>query len=299
MQVVEFPLPATARGLRGVLRAAKVLRRVESRWRPDIVHANGARSALVALVSLHSRPFVTLHGTGSVESDPRGWPILRRLGLVALPVLARRAWTAEPRALRLWSFQPYASPRLADLRELPLPERATFAWIGGLVDAKRPDVFVRAIAALAPSGVRGVVAGAGPRTEEIKQLVARTNAPIDMAGHVDDIEPLLAQSTAVALFSRFEAVPFALQEAMWAGRQVVATPLPGIRWLCGDDGRYATTVDEAISHLRALTDRHLAEREGRHAAQRVRLQLAPASHWTSIERAFLSELGIPAGAAWR
>ena len=294
--VVEFPLPSTARGLSGVLKAAKALRRVESGWRPDIVHANGARSALVALACLRTRPFVTLHGTGSVESDPRGWPILRRLGLVALPMLTRRAWTVGPLSLRLWSFQPYASPRLSELRELALPERATFAWIGGLNQAKLPEVFVQAIAALAPIGVRGVMAGTGPRSEEIKQLVARTKAPIEMAGQLDDLEPLLAESTAVALFSRFEAVPFALQEAMWAGRQVVATPHAGIRWLCGDGGRYATTVDEAIWHLRSLTDRHVAEREGRQAAQRVRQKLAPACQWISIEQAFLSELGIPARA---
>jgi hypothetical protein len=69
--------------------------------------------------------------------------------------------------------------------------------------------------------------------------------------------------------------------------------------LCGGEGRYATTVDEAARHLGSLTDRAVAEREGQLAAQRVRQQLRAGSQWTTIERAFLSEIGMPAGVDWR
>jgi glycosyltransferase involved in cell wall biosynthesis len=191
----------------------------------------------------------------------------------------------------MWSFRPYASPLLTELHQLPYPhtERPTFAWIGAFNQQKSPEIFVRALASLSSTGVRGVMAGTGPRSDEIAQLIASTRAPVEMVGQLDDITGLLSETTAVALFSRFEAVPFALQEAMWAGRQVVATPHSGIRWLCGDDGRYAATVDESASHLRALTDRDVAEREGRRAAVRVRHLLAPAGQWIEIEQAFLSE----------
>ncbi|MHB8330233.1 MAG: glycosyltransferase, partial [Acidimicrobiales bacterium] len=192
-----------------------------------------------------------------------------------------------------WEFLPHASGRLATLGRLPPPTASdpTFLWIGTLNERKRPDLFVATMAALGGlrPGVRGLMAGTGPLGPAITQQIDREGAPVELMGQVADISALLRQAWAVVLLSETEGVPFALQEAMWAGRSIVASSLPGNRWLVGAQGQGGSlvdTVDGALSALLPLCERHHASRAGELAAARIRLLLGPDDPWPAVERAY-------------
>jgi glycosyltransferase involved in cell wall biosynthesis len=272
-----------------MLRAAADLRRSIRKWRPTVVHAHGLRAFTVALLSLTGRPYITLHGTGSTPVDPRGWRILRWIAVAMMPVFSRRAMAASPMSWPLWHHVPHASPSLAGLHVLPFPDgdTPTFLWVGALDHRKQPDLFIEALRIAGGSvDVRGIVAGSGPRLDEIAQLVAESRVRVELVGHVADVAPLLARSWAVVLLSLHEGVPFALEEAMWAGRVVIASPHPGTEWLAGPTARYATSAAVAAAAMVQLSDREVALCGGERAAARVRQVLQVTDPWPRLERLF-------------
>ena len=261
VEVADVGVPGRFLDAVDLWRAGRRLR-TTARARGGVLHCHGLRTAAAAL-GAGLRPFVTVHGAGALDADPAGNHVLRRIGLLAVPRLAAGAITAAPE-LRGWRFLPHASPRLAGLGRLPFPDGDTpvFAWVGRLARPKRPERFVPAVRA---AGGRALVAADG-------EVDGAENA-----GWLDDPTPVLARAWAVVLYSDYEAVPFALQEAMWAGRPVVASPLPGIRWLAGadvpdDPGRYA--------------DRAAAVAAGEAAARRVRTLLRPDDPWPAVAEAY-------------
>lgn len=283
-------MPLTLRDARRVIRTAAHLRRVRSQWRPDVIHCHGPRGFVIARLAGTRAPVITLHGTGSMPSDPRGWSSLRRAGMAVLPHLAARAYTVIPGFRSSWEFVPHASPRLSELELLPFPpadSTPTFLWLGRLVEPKQPDVLVRALAEVGRHReVRGVVAGNGAQVVRLRALADDLGVNLVLAGHRADVAPLLNEAWAVALFSRYEGIPFALQEAMWCGRPVVATPHPGVRWLLGDTGYLASTVDQAAEAMIQLVDWQTAARAGERAAARVRELIDPDAPWPALDAVF-------------
>jgi Glycosyl transferases group 1/Glycosyltransferase Family 4 len=283
---VDLSIPTTTRSAREMLDAARTLRAIIRRIRPTAVHAHGARAFAVTSASLTGRHHVTLHGTGSSASDPTGWGLTRRLGVAMMPLVARAAITVAPGTPGSWEFLPHASPRLAEIEEsdLPVGPTPTFLWVAALDPRKRPDLFVMAVAeASRTRPVRGMMAGGGPLTPAIEGLIRSTRADITMVGETSDIAELIRGSTALALFSGHEGVPFALEEGMWGGRTFIATPHPGVTWLGGDAGWYATTIEQIATAMVALSDRAVAQASGRAAAHRVRTLIAPSDPWPAIE----------------
>ena len=293
---VRVAIPMTARKLVPMAHASRDLRRVIRRRRPDVIHGHGLRSFLVARIASSSAPFVTLHGTGQVPSDPTGYKFLRRLGLRVTPYLAAHAFDTEPERRTGWTFVAHASPRLTSLglRPFPGPEtEPTFLWLGRLSEQKRPDMFVDAVAAAARSrSIRGVIAGDGPLRADVERQITRLGAPIEIVGHSDDVHRLLDRAWAVVLFSRFEGIPLVLEEAMWAGRTVVSSPLPGIRWLVGDAGLMADDVEGAADRLVHLSDYEVAARMGAMAAERIRHLIEPGAPWPDVAAAYRRRLAL-------
>ena len=286
----SISIPETARDLPGIVRSVRETRSLIRSWRPDIIHCHGARAFGIVRFATARSSFVTLHGTGSVPSDPPGWTFVRRLSVGLLPALSIEAYSVAPGLGAGWTFLPHASPRLRTLDEIPFPARSskpTFVWLGALDERKQPEVFIRAVAAL-PSDrrVRAVIAGRGATVDELKALAAELGIDVDFVGHRSDVEALLAEAWAIVLFSRYEGVPFALEEAMWAGRPVIATPHPGVVWLLGGTGRLAETADEVAAAMEELSDHDLAEAEGHRAALQVRDAIDPEAPWTTVEAAY-------------
>ena len=263
---------ARARDVVGMARAVGRVRRLARA--ASVVHCHGLRSFAVARAA-GARPFVTVHGAGRVPSDPPGNHAVRRLGLGVAARLSAAAITAVPEMDGGWRFLPHASPRLASLDRLPFPEGdvPVIAWVGRLDEPKRPLDFVHEVAMLARDRpVEAIIAGHGPMAGLVRRQAMALEAPVRFAGWLDDPVPVLREAWAVVLYSEYEAVPFALQEAMWAGRAVTGSSLPGVRWLAGDD----------LPPVAALLDRAVAMSAGEAAASRVRSLLRQDDPWPAV-----------------
>jgi glycosyltransferase involved in cell wall biosynthesis len=292
---VELPAVGSARRVAQMARARRAFRSLRATVDDStVVHVHGMRSFLLARVAGLPAPFVSVHGAHPDASDPPGYAQLRRWWFTAIPRFCVRAVTGEPGYGPVWEYEPHASPLLHQLDVLPMPNSdvPTIGWLGLLDSRKQPEVFVRAIAEVARRGqpIRGLLAGTGPRAEEIAALVRELAAPVDMLGHTDPRD-VLRRSWALALFSQSEGTPLAVMEAMWAGRMVVGSPVPGIALLVGDTGVTAGSVDAAADAFLAVArDRDWATRQGLAAAERVRTLVGPWTPWDTTEPRYLRYL---------
>lgn len=289
VRFIALPAVGSLRRIGEVRRARAALR---AAWRslgsPAIVHVHGMRSFVLCRLAGLPRPFVSVHGAHPSADDPRGYHAIRQAWFALLPRLSRGATSAEPTQVRGYTYTPFGSPLLATLDELPFPAAEsppTVAWLGLFDERKQPEVFVRAVAALSAAGVvvRGVMGGTGDRFGEIKELVASLDAPVELRGHADPVA-VLRDAWVLALFSHSEGTPLVVMEAMWAGRSVVASDLPGNAFLIGDTGALANDVAGAAAALRAVVTSHeVAFTRGAAAAARVRTLLDVDTPWPQFE----------------
>ena len=288
-EAIEVGVPGAAFDALAMLRAAKDLRRVISLRRPVIVHAHGTRSELLVLMA-GRRPVVTMHGGGGrVAGQGRASTFARRTARYLAPLPARRAYSAAPVGGR-WHTQLLASPRLQSLNTQPVQAMAsvpTFLWVGRMDHPKEPETFVRAVAVLARrQTVRGVLLGDGPLLADLKEIAAAERIPVEFMGERADLEVFLASAWAVCLFSGFEGIPFAVQEAMWAARSTILTPLPSLRWFAAESAMYAANVEEAAQAMGDLSRRDVAEQRGLAAAARVRQLISVDDPFTDLLREY-------------
>jgi len=155
--------------------------------------------------------------------------------------------------------------------EMPPPAPgARERWRRSLGDAERIALLVarpsavkehaRFVAAARGAGYLPVVAGA-------------LRVPGALAlGHVERMENLYEAVDVVVLASRAEGTPFALLEAAWCGRPVVATPVGDVPWVVGEGG---IVTEDLGAGLARLVDPGLRASLGAAAAERVR-RLFPA-----------------------
>jgi glycosyltransferase involved in cell wall biosynthesis len=278
LRAVSLPKADSALDAAAVWRVAMRLRAEMRQLGPTVVHAHGTRAELFCVLA-GRRPYVTMHGSGGrVPGQTLVATLARRVGRGLAPLLARRAYSAAP-AGGGWSTMLQASPRLPELGAI-VPAAVTgpaeFLWLGRLDVPKQPLTFVRACAAASRLvDLHGVVVGEGPLRPVVEAEARRLQAPVTFVGHTNDIVGHLERAWAVCLFSAFEGVPFALQEAMWAGRAVVLSPLPSLRWFAGDVAAYAADAEQAGEALQVLADPRVAQARGAAAAARVRTLLSP------------------------
>ncbi len=80
-----------------------------------------------------------------------------------------------------------------------------------------------------------VIAGDGPMAGELEIRAQTLGVDVRFLGPRNDVPALLAAADVFALPSRWEGQPLILQEALRAGRPIVATDVGGVRDLTGDD----------------------------------------------------------------
>ena len=286
----EVKVPETARNVRGDIAAARAIRQAVHTLRPDVIHCHGLRSFLLCRAG-GFRAYVTQHGTGPSSDDPPGYQLVRRTGLLAIPMAALGAFSASTVAVRGWEYLPHASPRLEEMADrvptgLPSGE-LTLLWLGLVDPPKRPDLLIEGLAeATDQVAVRGLVAGGGQQLEELRDLAKRLGAPVTFLGPRSDVPDLIERAHAVVLLSDFWAGGFALQEAMWLGRTVIVSDLPEHQWLVGDSGLRCRNAGEVARAIRQLGDGDTAEALGRAAAARVRRQLDPRAPWPVLRERY-------------
>lgn len=294
-----------ASGLRPLAdaRAARVLRGTAAE--ATVVHAHGLRAAFVAgSVTAHSTPFlVTWHNAVLAAGAAR--PLYAALEhlvarradvtLCVSPDLEDRVRSLGGRDVRPGPVAapplPDATRSVAEVRaELGAADRPLVLTIARLHAQKGYSTLVTAAALLAgrrPAPLF-VAAGGGPQHAEIAAEIARWGAPVRLLGWRTDQADLLAAADLVVLPSVWEGSPLVAQEALRAGRPLVATAVGGIPSLVGGGADLVppgdpTAMAEAIArilddpeHAAALVAR------GAEAVTRLPTEESTLTHLTAV-----------------
>lgn len=241
-------------------RAAQRLRQITAG--ATLVHAHGLRAGLVAgSVTSRSTPFVVTWHNAMLATG-----IARPVYTALERVVARRADVTlcvspdlEDRVRALGGADvrpgPVAAPALPapsrtveEVRaELQAGDRPLVLTIARLHQQKGYPTLIAAATRLAGRDPAPLfaAAGDGPQRAAIAAMIARSGAPVRLLGWRTDLADLLAAADVVVVPSVWEGSPLAAQEALRAGRPLVATEVGGIARLVGDGADLVPPADPA------------------------------------------------------
>lgn len=228
-----------------ILRAKIEIDHIVGSFAPDVIHLHPCGPELVYFDQIRKKRPVPMvltvsNNFSSLDADfgPNG-----SFGRAFEP--ARRIATVSDDARRwLLSVRPelaaktttihYGLP-VTEAEPGPLPWAPPLLLFVGRIEAqKRPDVLVRAFAAVAAThpDVRLQMAGGGTQLGAVKDLAASLGLDkrIDFLGVVDveSVPGLLDRATMLVMSSDFEGLPIVLLEAARQGRPAVATAVGGV-----------------------------------------------------------------------
>jgi glycosyltransferase involved in cell wall biosynthesis len=262
------------------LRDARTLARLRSwltSWQPDVVHAHGVRAGAltalaIGLIRQPARPslVITVHNApphGRAASFVHGAlerSCARRADLVlcASADLAARLRTRGAAVVEQvdvaapLSYAPTAAEVTAARAEMSEAGRPVVLAIGRLAPQKGMDVLIAAAARWGHRNPRPVtvIVGDGPLAGPLRSLAGRqADGDVRLLGARDDVPALLAAADVVVVPSRWEARALIVQEAMQAGRPIVATRVGGIPALTGADGAVLVPPDDPVELAAAVT----------------------------------------------
>ena len=288
------------------LRTVRTLREVLGASAPVTLHAHGLRAGALAALAVRRRRgqrlVVTLHNrtVGSRATRAVGAGLLRILARGADTVLAvspdlaetaRRAGARDVRHAVIPAPEPGApepavsgEPTVSREREepadapspgdgVPRTEQLEILVIARLAAQKGLDGLLDVAAVLregAPVRIR--VAGDGPLHGELSARLRAEHLPVELLGRRSDVPALLAAADLVVSAAHWEGQPVSLQEALRAGRAIVATDAGGTRWVTGDAATLVPVGDvpalaAAITALADPEARRIAEAASRRRAR--------------------------------
>lgn len=251
--------------------AARTVRRVAGS--SGVMHAHGLRAATIAGLARRHPLVVTWHNAVLEEPGAR-----RRLLAAGERYVAKSADIAlcassdledRVRALGVRDVRPGpVGLRLPEAQRFPSEVRAALGVdgaplllsVGRLHPQKAHDVFIRAVARLRSNcpEVRAVIAGDGPLRPALEGLIAELDAPVTLLGRRSDVSDLLRAADVVVCTSVWEARALSVQEALLAGRPVVATRVGGLPGLVGEAG--VLVPPEDVDALAAALDKIVSDR---------------------------------------
>lgn len=264
----------------------------------DVVHAHGLRAGLLTVLARPNAPIVvTLHnalmgppGTRRAISEALERVVVRGADIVlaASLDLADHARDIGGRDVRSAPVSapplPAASRTRSEVRaELGVPESAPLLLaVGRLHPQKGYDTLLAAARQWRgrPDGLLVAIAGDGPLQETMAEQIQRENLPVRLLGRRADVADLLAASDLVVLTSRWEARALVAQEALRAGRPLIATAVGGIPELAGKGAGVLIPPDDP-SALAAAVGTVLADPDG--AAGLVAAGRAASAGWPTLE----------------
>ena len=278
--------PRPGRDLVAVLRLRRLLRD----WAPDVVHAHGLRAgAFAALAGGPGALVVTVH-----NAPPAAAP--GRVIHAALERLtARRAdavtWVSGDLGARMRRAGARDGGRaVVAAPPFPVPSASQVAAArASLGEGGRPAVFAagrltaqKGFSVLIDAATRWqrrdpppvlAIAGEGPLAGELGARARAAGVPVRFLGRRTDVPALMVAADVVVVPSLWEGQPLVVQEALRAGRPVVASRVGGIPELTGEDGALlvppgdATALAGAV--LTVLDDHAAAARLGAAATERA------------------------------
>jgi glycosyltransferase involved in cell wall biosynthesis len=305
--------PRPARDLAAVAR----IRRLVARDRPDVLHAHGLRAGALAALALagpgapRARLAVTVHnappaaGPGAAVYAGLELIVARRADAVLTVSgdlaarMRRRGARLAGRALVPAPAAPAASPtEIAALRrEFAGGESGGGASGGGQRGEREPagPQIVLGVGRLAAQKGFGtliaaagrwkrrpvvplvIIAGDGPLDAELRHQAGVAGVAVRFLGPRHDVPALLGAADVVVVPSTWEGQPLVVQEALRAGRPLVATRVGGMADLTGEDGAVLVPPGDpgalAAAVTRILDDPEAAARLA--AAARGRAALLP------------------------
>jgi glycosyltransferase involved in cell wall biosynthesis len=271
--------PRLARDVAAILR----LRRLLARDTPGVLHAHGLRAGALAALALavpgtpRTALAVTVHNappargpaaavyaalelvvarcadavlTVSGDLDGR----LRRRGAR----LAGRALVPAPAAAGASPAEITALRQEFGGREFGGREpggREIVIGVGRLAAQKGFGTLIRAAARWQRRRVVPLllIAGEGPLDAELRRQAATAGLVVRFLGPRRDVPALLAAADVVVVPSTWEGQPLIVQEALRAGRPLVATRVGGIADLTGDDGALLVAPGDPAALAAAVT----------------------------------------------
>jgi len=253
--------PRPARDLAAVLRLRGLLRR----WSPEVVHAHGLRAGALAALARpgRGRLIVTVHNapvTGGISGVIYGvleWVVCRRADAVTWVSgdlgarMRRRGGRDGGRALVPAPAAPVASPgEIAKARDdFGAAGRPVVLGVGRLAAQKGFGVLLAAAGRWqdrVPVPLV-VIAGAGPLAGTLADQARSAGVAVRFLGQRGDVPALLAAADVVAVPSVWEGQPLIVQEALRAGKPLVAARAGGIPELTGEDGAILVPPQDAAA----------------------------------------------------
>ena len=213
------------------------------------------------------------------------WPVVRRAtvitvtgermrqGLVGRGIEGARIRTL-PHFVDTERFKPSASELDFDV-----------VSVGQLIERKRMDVLIDAVALLRDRGlfVRVGIAGEGPLRSALEARIVdrKVGDRVELLGFRQDVEAVLRRGRVFALVSAWEGVPFALVEALCVGLVPVVTDVGTIVDLIqeNENGHFVPVGDAAA--LAAVLERVLTDPSHR---ERLRKAALAAREVLSLEQ---------------
>jgi glycosyltransferase involved in cell wall biosynthesis len=265
-----------------------------ARCQPDVVHAHGVRAGAFAALAVAALPArrrpalaVTVHNappTARINRIVHGVleRICARRSDVVLCASADLVQRMRFRGANVEQFDvaapPQPTPTAADVTaaraELGTSGRPVVLAVARLASQKGLDVLVSAAGRWRDRQPqpRTVIAGAGPLAADLHAQATESGADVVLLGARDDVSTLLAAADIIVVPSRWEARSLVIQEAMRAGRPIVATRVGGTPELTGADGALLVPPEDPAALANAVTallaDASLAARLGAAARRR-------------------------------
>jgi glycosyltransferase involved in cell wall biosynthesis len=272
---------AVGRSIRSMLRAGRILKReLASERSPGVLHVHSTYAGIIGRVVRAPgwHRFYTPHGYLFLNpSKPAAVRWFARCCEISLGRRGRTlacSQTEGDLAARLVGRERVSVVRngidTEGMSVLPATRGHKFvvASIGRAVFQRRPDLVAAAARVLRNDPeVEVQWIGDGP---DRPSLMA---AGVAVSGWVEEgaVITALGEVDVVLHLSAFEGLPFALLEAMAAGRPVVASDLPVVREVLADTGLLVSgATDAAAAVLRLKADPSLCKRLALAAEQRVR-----------------------------
>jgi glycosyltransferase involved in cell wall biosynthesis len=243
------------------LKGTRALYKVIKDERPDIVHTHGSLSGRLAAQITRTKKVIYTKHTLSDNSNKYKRFIKKIMNkLVRSKVIAVsnavvdnliEEGVKETSIKRIYNGVEPSSVIPYDTEE----GKVVISLVGRLEWIKGPDHMIRIAELLKNRSsipFKILMVGEGSLKEELEETVKLKELPIDLLGHVDDIEWVYQKSDIIVNTSRSEALSFVALEAFAHGRPVVAFNLPGIKEVIADsiDGYLVKYED-----YEAFTDR--------------------------------------------
>ena len=271
VEIADHPRPA--RDAAAVIR----LRRLLAGAQPEVVHAHGLRAGAAAASALAGAGWRRRHRCALIVTVHNAPPAAGPAGAVyALleRVVARRADAVTCVSADLVARMRHLGAAGADLAIVPAPPAR--APGRGAVAAARSDLggagqpVVLAVGRLAAQKGFGtllaaaaswqrrdpcpvlVLAGAGPLAAVLRAEADAGGIRMRFLGQRGDVPALLAAADVVVVPSRWEGQPLIVQEALRAGRPLVASRTGGIPGLTGEDAAVLVPPGDAAALAAAV-----------------------------------------------